>query len=311
MLSLRHLSYFIAAAETGGFVHAGRALNVSANSIVHAVNSLEEQLHCQLFVRKASHGLTITEDGQELLLQAQELLSISVSIEENFSKQDTMMGELVLGCLDSLAWSLAPLLIEFMGRIHPNLSIRLKILTTTAIAENTSLDEYDVILTFNDGFLIDRFDEDVFLEVLPFVMMAGDHPLSNNESLQIEQIEPYPLIILDTGPRESYFLDMFQKRDKSPKIGLRTSSSIVSWSLVSVTQMVAIRHLKPLISTSPVGKEVLCRPLKGDLPTLNISTLSNQTAGRRKKDRIKAFKDAASIFFNEGQFDKYVIKKTP
>ena len=311
MLNLRQLSYFTAAAETGSFVSAGRSLNVSANSIVHAVNTLETQLDCRLFKRKASHGLIITEDGERLLQEAFKLLASAQDLEEQFTKQDALTGEIIVGCLDSLAWSLAPLLIEYMGRIHPEISIRLKITATTSIVNIQDIDGYDLLLTFSDGSVIEGFDEDVFLEVQPFVMMARDHPLSQHPSLSIEYIEPYPLIVLDTGPRDSYFLDMFRKLGMSPIIGLRTSSSIVSWSLVSVSQMIAIRHLKPLTPASPVGKDVLCLPLEEDLPSLNISMLSNQRVGKNKKNRITAFRKTTKHFFKEGLFDEYVLRKTP
>ena len=309
MLNLRQLSYFIAAAETGSFVRGGRSLNVSANSIVHAVNTLEEQLECRLFTRKASHGLIITEDGEKLLDEAHALLANARELEEYFTKQDTMAGEIVVGCLDSLAWSLAPLLIEYMGRIYPELSIRLKIISTVSITNNQLSESCDLLLTFTDGSPIDGFDSDTFIDVVPFIMMAQDHPLSKHTSLSIEQIGPYPLIVLDTGPRDSYFLDLFQKLGMSPIIGLRTSSSIVSWSLVSVTQMIAIRHLRPLTPASPVGKDVLCLPLKEDLPALNISLLSNQQVGKKKKDRITVFRQAARQFFDEGRFDQFVLRK--
>ena len=310
MLNLKQLSHFAAAAEVGSFVKAGDALNISTNSIVHSVNSLEQQLDCRLFTRKASHGLTITADGEKLLHEAAALLKRARDVEEAFTEAATLKGEVVLGCLDSLAWSLAPLLIEHLGRLYPELTVHLHIISTTSMTHRDNKEKYDLLLTFSDGSAIDGFDQDDFMEVQPFIMMAHDHPLSDHSALTIDQIQPFPLIVLDTGPRDSYFLDLFEKLGRPPIIGLRTSSSIVSWSLVSVTEMIAIRHLRPLNPVSPVGKKVVCLPFAERVPVLKISILSNHRIGKNKMHRVSVFKETARQFFEDNGFDQYVMRST-
>ena len=56
---------FLKVCETGSFSKAAEALNYTQSGISHAINSLENELGVQLFVRRRS-GVTLTPAGQAL-----------------------------------------------------------------------------------------------------------------------------------------------------------------------------------------------------------------------------------------------------
>ncbi len=72
--TLRQLTYFIAAAETGSVTRAAEQVNISQPSISAAILHLEVEFGAQLFVRHHAQGLSLTPAGQRLLVAAKEAL---------------------------------------------------------------------------------------------------------------------------------------------------------------------------------------------------------------------------------------------
>ena len=69
-IELRHLRYFLAAAEYGSFRKVGRALGVRESAISRRIRDLEDKLGASLFHR-LSAGVRLTFAGQRLLPRAQ------------------------------------------------------------------------------------------------------------------------------------------------------------------------------------------------------------------------------------------------
>ncbi|HXQ40971.1 MAG TPA: LysR family transcriptional regulator, partial [Candidatus Udaeobacter sp.] len=99
MFTLRHLAYFIAAAEQGGVTGAARSLRVSQPSISAALAELERRLGLQLFVRHHAQGLSPTPAGRQLLGQARRLLAHADELRlAALDLGGGLAGELDLGC---------------------------------------------------------------------------------------------------------------------------------------------------------------------------------------------------------------------
>ncbi|WP_243395851.1 LysR family transcriptional regulator [Sphingomonas oleivorans] len=70
---LRHLRYFVAAADHGSFRKAGAALGVQESAISRRIRDLEDRLGASLFHRH-SGGVFLTQAGQRFLRQARRAL---------------------------------------------------------------------------------------------------------------------------------------------------------------------------------------------------------------------------------------------
>jgi DNA-binding transcriptional LysR family regulator len=55
-MELRHLRYFVAAAEHKGFREASRVLHVSQPAISKSLKQLEQELGTKLFCARGAHG---------------------------------------------------------------------------------------------------------------------------------------------------------------------------------------------------------------------------------------------------------------
>ena len=69
MLSWTGLRDFLEVAETGSLSAAAKNLKVSQPTLGRRIQSLEDQLKSELFVR-TPQGLTLTETGEHILFKA-------------------------------------------------------------------------------------------------------------------------------------------------------------------------------------------------------------------------------------------------
>lgn len=72
-MELRHLRYFVMAAEEANISRAAARLNVSQPAVSRQIRDLEEELGSPLFLRE-SNGLRLTEAGETALVHAREVL---------------------------------------------------------------------------------------------------------------------------------------------------------------------------------------------------------------------------------------------
>jgi len=67
------LRTFVAVADTGSFTRAAQRQHLTQSAVSHQIRRLEEQVGRRLFSR-TTRSLTVTEDGEELLRHAQQIL---------------------------------------------------------------------------------------------------------------------------------------------------------------------------------------------------------------------------------------------
>ncbi len=69
--TLRQLTYFIAAAETGSITLASKRANISQPAISTAISHIERELDVQLFLRHHAQGLSLTPAGRALVARCE------------------------------------------------------------------------------------------------------------------------------------------------------------------------------------------------------------------------------------------------
>jgi len=77
------LRAFVAVKETGGFTRAGQRLNLTQSAISHQIRRLEEQVGRQL-LQRTTRRLTLTEDGEEFLRHAGQILASLDALTQRF-----------------------------------------------------------------------------------------------------------------------------------------------------------------------------------------------------------------------------------
>ena len=117
------LEYFVAVGEAGSIAKAAEQVNVSPPSISASIAQLETEFGIELFVRKHSHGLSLT-GGRIFLKAASKLLSDADALHDVAGDiSDKVRGPLAIGCLLTFAQIVLPSLRQKFEREHPEVRI--------------------------------------------------------------------------------------------------------------------------------------------------------------------------------------------
>jgi DNA-binding transcriptional LysR family regulator len=123
-MDLRHLRYFVAVADAGGFSKAAVRLRVSQPALWRQVRQLERDLGVRLFDR-VGRRVRITGPGEDLLTQGRDLLARAESLGERARTSGAgQTGVLRVGATPQTLESLARFLARW-SRSTPGVSLRL------------------------------------------------------------------------------------------------------------------------------------------------------------------------------------------
>ncbi len=122
------LRAFLAVKETGGFTRAAQRLHLTQSAVSHQIRRLEEQVGRPL-LHRTTRRLTVTEDGEDFLRYAQQILETldamtrrfqpsSISGVVRFGAPDTFMGERLPPLLSQFARSFPATRMEVSVSMH-------------------------------------------------------------------------------------------------------------------------------------------------------------------------------------------------
>ena len=124
-IELRHLRYFIAAAEHGSFRKAGSSLGLSQSAISRCIADLEDRMGASLFHRHA-WGVSQTFAGQRFLHRARRAIkTIDEGAHEVAAAGRSEQGRVRIGIYSSIASGFLTKLLASYGRSHKDVRIEL------------------------------------------------------------------------------------------------------------------------------------------------------------------------------------------
>jgi|HubBroStandDraft_1064217.scaffolds.fasta_scaffold20027_4 DNA-binding transcriptional LysR family regulator len=119
---LHALETFARVVETGSFAAVARENNISNSAVTRLVGQLEEHFGVRLFHRTTRH-LGLTEDGQDLLTHARQLIDAAAGLEDTLGRHRAApAGRVRVGLTNGGARLLTPGLAE-LHRRYPGLAI--------------------------------------------------------------------------------------------------------------------------------------------------------------------------------------------
>lgn len=124
-IELRHLRYFVAAAEHGSFRKAAAAMGIQESAISRRIRDLEDQLGAALFHRH-SGGVRLTFAGQSFVRRARQIIrAIGHGIEDVASIGRSEHGRVRIGIFSSIASGFLADLLRAYSCQHPKVQIEL------------------------------------------------------------------------------------------------------------------------------------------------------------------------------------------
>lgn len=273
--TLKQLTYFLAAAESGTIIAAADKVRISPPSISSAVAALEQAFGLQLFVRHHAQGLTLTPQGRSFLLAVKQFLQHAEELQEMASDlSGKIAGPLSVGCLVTLAPMLLPDL--FLGFESDNPGVQLTVAEGNhqELVDKLRRAEISACVTYDLPVPPDvKFQPLATLQ--PYALLAAGDPLAKRSSIKLSALAARPFILLDLPLSEDYFMSMFAKARVTPNIRARSRSQEVIRSMVAEGHGYSIANVRPINRLSLTGLELAYVRLEGDLPSsiLGIATL--------------------------------------
>lgn len=233
MTTLRQLRYLVTLADTGSFVGAARAANVSQPSLSQQIKALEDRMGVRLVDRAAS-GAILTPIGRTIVGRARGVLAEVREMEALAARwSDELSGTLRLGTTPTLGpYLLSPIIAE-LHRTAPELRLYVREGIPDDQALELSRGNLDVLLGPMPIAGDDLEVEPLFREQLHLVG-AVDDELAGDGPVEAGRLRGRALLSLD---RRHHFHR--QSLELAAAYGMTVSPDYEGTSLDSLHQMVA------------------------------------------------------------------------
>lgn len=188
------LRALVAVHECGGFTRAGKRLNLTQSAVSHQIRRLEEQLGQPLLLR-TTRRLSLTEDGQDVLQHAQQILASLDALARRF--QPSRLGGVVrFGVPETfMGERLPPLLCQF-SRAFPEVRLDVSVGTYLDLRKMLKAGELDLAVVLSQ---MGQRDSGEVLRSARFVWVAAEHfDLAPGASLPLA-LAPAPCVNRQLG----------------------------------------------------------------------------------------------------------------
>jgi DNA-binding transcriptional LysR family regulator len=283
-LRLRDLHVFFIVAQHGSMAKAAAELGVAPPTVSEAIADLEHGLGLQLLDRSA-HGVEPTRYGHALLKRTLIVFDeLKQSVRDMEFLADPSVGELRIGCVESVAASILPPIIQRFSRQYPRVVVHVDTLSSSP--QNASLRDrkYDVFLNrpmkplSNDISGNEMKVEFVFDD--PLVVAAGSHTQwAGRRKIDLVDLISEPWIL---PPLDSLYYSRIAKAFKTRGLD-PPESSVLTFSVHMRANLLATGQYITILPSSILNLDAARRSLKQlsvDFPVvpwpIAIVTLKNR-----------------------------------
>lgn len=243
-MELRHLRYFVAVAETGGFSAASRALHVSQSAISEQVADLEEEVKVPLLHRK--QRLTqLTPYGEVFLERSRDILKMSEqAIQAARSAYRGETGRLTIGFfVGGIQHGFTQWIRRFRQK-YPSVTVSLVEMTPTAQQAALLNGTIDVAFTrpIPNALRSELRTQLLYSEEL-LVVLPRQHALAKAASISVRELEGERFVMNERANSPAVFdrvLALCADAGFSPTISTSASVSSGVVALVEAGEGIAI-----------------------------------------------------------------------
>ena len=260
--------YFVA--KYGNFTKAARVLGNSQPNVTRAMNCLEQQLHCTLFVR-TNRGIQLTPEGEKLFHRVSAAMSQIIAAEEELAySADLSHGSISIGASET---ALNIFLLDKLKNFHMNYpGIRLKIYnhsTPQAIdAVKSGKADFAVVTTPLE---VRAPLKEVMLQPFQDVLVGGKtFTALESQQISVEHLKNYPLICLG---RETMTFQFYSSLFLSHGLELEPDTEVATTDqiLPLVKCELGLAFVPEAMAQEAIQRnEIVQIPLREELPKRNI-----------------------------------------
>lgn len=193
-VELRHLRYFIRAAEFLHFTRAAESLYISQPSLSIHIQQLEEELKIKLFAR-VGRNVHLTEAGQILLVRAKRAVGeLEEAGKEIEAMNGLLRGTLSLGTAPLFGSKLLPEYIDAFSLLHPQVHLKVRAARAEEIEAGLIAGTFDMGFSLAPPELPEIHSQEIFSDQIALVL-SKSHPLAKRKKLEYSDFESVPMAL--------------------------------------------------------------------------------------------------------------------
>ena len=270
-LTLKHLRYFIAAAETGQISHAAMELNISQSAVTAGIQGLEATLGARLLARRAQ-GVSVTPQGARFLSRAKAIIAaVEEAARSPLGEEGAVTGRVRLGLTYTVAGYFMARHYATFRRIYPGITLELSEQPRAAIENALVTGGLDlaVMLTSNLGNTGELASETLFRS-RRHLWLPSDHPLLGASRITLADVarEPYVMLTVDEASRTAG--RYWDQTGLVPKVVFNTSSVEAVRSMVAAGMGVTILSDMVYRPWSLEGQRIEQRDTVEAIPSMDV-----------------------------------------
>ncbi|ULA62720.1 MAG: HTH-type transcriptional regulator CynR [Nitrospira sp.] len=223
-VELRHLRYFLAAADALHFTKAAAQAHVSQPALSAQIKQLEEEVATPLFER-VGRSVRLTRAGEIFRGHATRALrEIEAALTAIAEEEELHRGAVTVGVLQTVHAYLAPNIVASFSARHPHISLKLEELSGPEIEQGVLDGLLDVGVGFSppaaEGLETQLLFEDDFV-----LIASRRHRLARRKRIAFAALAGEPLVLLSPAYCVRQLVDgSFRAANTAPKIAIEMNS---------------------------------------------------------------------------------------
>jgi LysR family transcriptional regulator, benzoate and cis,cis-muconate-responsive activator of ben and cat genes len=204
-VELRHLRYFIAAAEEENVSRAALKLHVSQPALSRQIRDLEEELHFALFQRTAK-SVQLTDAGRAFLAEARDVLKrAGDAVDRARAIAAGGRGELHVGYAPSPTARILPTTLRAFQARMPKVRVRLHDLSSEEMVSGLREGDIQVAVLVRPtramlrGLRFEELARDPICLAVP-----PKHPLARHRTVTVAEVAREPLVVFNRNEYPDY-----------------------------------------------------------------------------------------------------------
>ena len=214
LMTLQQLKYAVTVADTRNITEASRRLFISQPSLTAAIRELEEEMGIRLFSR-SNKGVSITNEGDEFLSYARQVLEQANLLEDRFKSKDGNSGNTIFS-VSCQHYSFAvnafvDVIRKFGGKEY---DFTLRETQTHEIIDDVARLKSEIGVLYLSGRnekVITKLIRKNNLLFQPLftaplhVFISKKNPLAQKEKIKLSDLEAYPYLTYEQGDFNSFY----------------------------------------------------------------------------------------------------------
>ena len=268
-MTLQQLKYAVAIADKGSINEAAKYLFISQPSLSNAIKDLEKEIKITIFTR-TNRGIQISSEGAEFLGYARQVLQQSELLEQKYLSGMPAKQRFSVSTHHYLFASNAfvDLIKEFGGEEYEFTFRETKTYEVIDDVKNLRSEIGLIYLSDFNAPVIGKLLKEsnlVFTELFtarPHVFLYKHHPLAQNKTITLEELEDYPCVSFEQGDQNSFYFSEEVLSTRSVKKSIKVSDRAAV-----VNMMIGVNAYTFSTGVFPEylhGEDIVSIPLEAD-----------------------------------------------